>query len=102
LFSLVPLVLAGLFGRMVWLRRERLERTVGVVEVSVSTWLSLGRKPASYPGLCGHPQLSAGFLLDHPPLLLLHPILLGALALLSLPYLALLLRLLLIGYYRHP
>jgi len=78
LFSLVPLVLAGLFGRMVWLRRERLERTVGVVE------------------------LSAGFLLGHPPLLILHPILLGALALLSLPYLTLLLRLLLIGYYRHP
>lgn len=77
-FSLIPLLLAVLFGRMVWMRRERLDRTVGVVE------------------------LSAGFLLDHPPLLLLQPILLAALALLSLPYLTLLLRLLLIGYYRHP
>lgn len=33
LFALVPMILAGLFAWMVWSRRERLERTVGVVEV---------------------------------------------------------------------
>lgn len=33
LFALVPFMLAILFGRMVWKRRKRLERTVAVVEV---------------------------------------------------------------------
>jgi cytochrome bd-type quinol oxidase subunit 2 len=35
LFALVPFALAILFGRMVWKRRKRLERTVAVVEVGV-------------------------------------------------------------------
>ncbi|KAH8080812.1 plasma-membrane choline transporter-domain-containing protein [Filobasidium floriforme] len=78
LFALVPFALAILFGRMVWKRRKRLERTVAVVE------------------------LSSSFLLDHPPVLLLTPALLMVFAVLSIPYLTLLLRLLLIGYYRHP
>jgi len=47
-------------------------------------------------------QLSSSFLLDHPPVLLLTPVLLMVFAVLSVPYLTLVLRLLLIGYYRHP
>lgn len=35
IFALLPLALAALFGRMVWKRRKRLERTVAVVEVCV-------------------------------------------------------------------
>ena len=37
LFALVPFALAILFGRMVWKRRKRLERTVAVVEVGVES-----------------------------------------------------------------
>lgn len=33
ILSVIPLLLAGLFGHMMWKRRQRLERTVAVVEV---------------------------------------------------------------------
>ncbi|RSH81469.1 hypothetical protein EHS25_006826 [Saitozyma podzolica] len=71
-------VLAAWFGRLVWLRRKRLERTAAVVE------------------------LSTNLLLTHPPLLLLTPLLLGVFALTSIPFLTLLIRLGMIGYWRHP
>lgn len=70
--------LAAWFGRLVWIRRKRLERTVAVVE------------------------LSTHLLLTHPPLLLLTPLLLGVFALVSIPFLTLLIRLGMIGYWRHP
>jgi hypothetical protein len=41
-------------------------------------------------------------LLTHPPLLLLTPLLLGVFALTSIPFLTLLIRLGMIGYWRHP
>ncbi len=47
-------------------------------------------------------QLSTKLLLEHPPLLILTPALLVVFTILSIPYLTLILRLLLIGYYRHP
>ncbi|WVR03619.1 hypothetical protein IAU60_000611 [Kwoniella sp. DSM 27419] len=71
-------LLAAFFGRLVWLRRKRLERTVAVVE------------------------LSTNLLLTHPPLLLLTPMLLGIFAITSIPFLTLLIRLGTIGYWRHP
>jgi hypothetical protein len=70
--------LAAFFGRLVWIRRKRLERTVAVVE------------------------LSTELLLSHPPLLLLTPLLLGVFALASIPFMTLLVRLAMIGYWRHP
>jgi hypothetical protein len=70
--------LATWFGRLVWLRRKRLERTASVVE------------------------LSTNLLLTHPPLLLLTPILLAIFALTSIPFLTLLIRLAMVGYWRHP
>ncbi|WVQ80868.1 hypothetical protein IAT38_002975 [Cryptococcus sp. DSM 104549] len=70
--------LAAWFGRLVWLRRRKLERTAAVVE------------------------LSTKLLLTHPPLLLLTPLLLGVFALTSIPFLTLLIRLGMIGYWRHP
>nr|XP_031863504.1 uncharacterized protein CI109_000754 [Kwoniella shandongensis]KAA5530576.1 hypothetical protein CI109_000754 [Kwoniella shandongensis] len=71
-------LLAAFFGRLVWLRRKRLERTAAVVE------------------------LSTNLLLTHPPLLLLTPLLLGVFAITSIPFLTLLIRLGMIGYWRHP
>lgn len=47
-------------------------------------------------------QLATTFLIQHPTLLLITPILLVTFSIVSLPFLALVLRLLLIGYYRHP
>lgn len=47
-------------------------------------------------------QLATGFLIDHPTVLLITPLILTLFSILSLPFLTLLLRLLLIGYYRHP
>ena len=47
-------------------------------------------------------QLATGFLIDHPAVLLITPLILTAFSILSLPFLTLVLRLLLIGYYRHP
>jgi hypothetical protein len=41
-------------------------------------------------------------LLSHPPLLLLTPLLLGVFALVSIPFLTLIVRLGMIGYWRHP
>ncbi|KAL7418727.1 hypothetical protein Q5752_006410 [Cryptotrichosporon argae] len=70
--------LAAWFGRMMWLRRKRLERTAAVVE------------------------LSTHLLLTHPPLLLLTPLLLAVFAVTSIPFLTLLIRLGTIGYWRHP
>ncbi|WWC66832.1 uncharacterized protein I206_100739 [Kwoniella pini CBS 10737] len=71
-------LLAAWFGRLVWIRRKRLDRTASVVE------------------------LSTNLLLTHPPLLLLTPLLLGVFALTSIPFLTLLIRLGTIGYWRHP
>ncbi|ORY34237.1 plasma-membrane choline transporter-domain-containing protein [Naematelia encephala] len=71
-------LLAACFGRLVWVRRKRLERTAAVVE------------------------LSTHLLLTHPPLLLLTPLLLGVFAITSIPFLTLLVRLGTIGYWRHP
>ncbi|WVO23456.1 uncharacterized protein IAS62_004810 [Cryptococcus decagattii] len=76
--ALLLWTLAGWFGRLVWLRRKRLEKTASVVE------------------------LSTKLLLSHPPLLLLTPILLGVFAITSIPFLTLLIRLGMIGYWRHP
>jgi hypothetical protein len=47
-------------------------------------------------------QLSTHLLLTHPPLLLLSPLLLGIFALTSLPFLTMVVRLGMIGYWRHP
>ncbi|KAK1926098.1 plasma-membrane choline transporter-domain-containing protein [Papiliotrema laurentii] len=66
------------FGRLVWVRRQRLEQTAAVVE------------------------LSTALLMDHPPLLILTPLLLGVFALMSIPFLTMLIRLGTIGYWRHP
>jgi hypothetical protein len=63
---------------MVWVRRRRLERTVAVVE------------------------LSTHLLLTHTPLLLLTPVLLAVFTLTSLPFFTLIIRLGMIGYWRHP
>ncbi|WVQ62643.1 uncharacterized protein L199_000790 [Kwoniella botswanensis] len=71
-------LLAAWFGRLVWKRRKRLDRTASVVE------------------------LSTNLLLTHPPLLLLTPLLLGVFAITSIPFLTLLIRLGTIGYWRHP
>ncbi|ORX34778.1 plasma-membrane choline transporter-domain-containing protein [Kockovaella imperatae] len=71
-------ILAAGFGRLVWIRRKRLDRTAAVVE------------------------LSTQLLLSHPPLLLLTPLLLGFFALTSIPFLTMLVRLGTIGYWRHP
>lgn len=70
--------LAALFARLVYVRRKRLERTAAVVE------------------------LSTELLLSHPPLLLLSPLLLGVFAITSIPFFTLLIRLGMIGYWRHP
>ncbi|ODN76186.1 hypothetical protein L202_06106 [Cryptococcus amylolentus CBS 6039] len=70
--------LAAWFGRLMWLRRRRLDRTASVVE------------------------LSTKLLLNHPPLLILTPLLLGVFAIASIPFLTLLIRLGMIGYWRHP
>ena len=90
--AVVLWALAAWFGRLVWIRRRRLERTVAVVEV---------RQPKS-----GRPktdrQLSTKLLLSHPPLLLLSPLLLAVFALTSLPFLTMVVRLGMIGYWRHP
>ncbi|KAI5450338.1 hypothetical protein NCC49_003121 [Naganishia albida] len=74
----IPLVLAGLSTMMVWRRRRRLQTSVAVVEIATS------------------------FLIEHPILLLITPALLVVFSLISIPFLALVLRLLLVGYYRHP
>lgn len=63
---------------MVWVRRKRLERTVAVVE------------------------LSTHLLLTHTPLLLLTPVLLAVFTLTSLPFFTLIIRLGMVGYWRHP
>ncbi|RXK38717.1 hypothetical protein M231_04027 [Tremella mesenterica] len=76
--ALLLWLLAAMFGRMVWLRRKRLERAAAVVE------------------------LSTHLLLTHTPLLLLTPLLLSIFAVLSIPFLTMLLRLGMIGYWRHP
>lgn len=47
-------------------------------------------------------QLATGFLIDNPTILLITPLVLTIFSVISLPFLALVLRLLLIGYYRHP
>lgn len=79
------------FGRLVWTRRKRMERTVAVVEV---------RDPNGISTLTL--QLSTDLLLTHRPLLLLTPLLLAVFALASIPFLTLLIRLGTIGYWRHP
>ncbi|WVQ93672.1 hypothetical protein IAU59_000748 [Kwoniella sp. CBS 9459] len=71
-------LLALFFGRLVYLRRKKLERAAAVVE------------------------LSTNLLLTHQPLLLLTPLLLGVFAFTSIPILTLLVRLGTIGYWRHP
>jgi hypothetical protein len=82
-------LLAALFGRLVWVRRKRLERTVAVVEVSHTPDVADG-------------QLATELLLTHPPLLLLYPILLGVFAVASIPFVTLVIRFAMIGYWRHP
>jgi hypothetical protein len=47
-------------------------------------------------------QLSTQLLLSHPPLLLLSPLLLAVFAFTSLPFLTMVVRLGMIGYWRHP
>jgi hypothetical protein len=47
-------------------------------------------------------QLSTQLLLTHPPLLLLSPLLLAVFAFTSLPFLTMVVRLGMIGYWRHP
>lgn len=76
--AVVLWIVAAGFARMVWIRRRRLERTVSVVELSTS------------------------LLLSHPPLLLLTPLLLAIFAISSIPFMTLLIRLGLIGYWRTP
>ncbi|WOO76951.1 CTL-like protein [Vanrija pseudolonga] len=76
--AVVLWLLSAWFARLLWLRRRKLERTVTVVE------------------------LSTHLLLTHPPLLLLTPLLLAVFAVTSIPFLTLLVRLAMIGYWRHP
>jgi hypothetical protein len=90
--AIVLWALAAWFGRLVWLRRKRLERTVAVVEVCL---LSTRASEADW-------QLSTQLLLSHPPLLLLSPLLLAVFAFTSLPFLTMVVRLGMIGYWRHP
>ncbi|WVO16732.1 hypothetical protein L204_104415 [Cryptococcus depauperatus] len=71
-------VLAAIFARSIYFRRGKLDRTASVVELSTS------------------------FLLSHLPLLILTPFLLSVFALISIPFLTLLIRLGTIGYWRHP
>lgn len=75
IFSLIPLALAVISARSLYYRRKSLLRTVAVVELATSV------------------------VLEHPPILALSLcLLLGALVA-SLPFLSLILRLTLIGYY---
>jgi hypothetical protein len=78
ILSLIPFLLAGLSGRLFWVRRKKLSRAVSVVE------------------------LASTLLLAHPPLLLLTPCLLLAFTLISLPIITVLFRLLLLGYFETP
>lgn len=73
--SIIPLVLAGLFARMVWHRRKALSRSIAVVE------------------------LSARIVLDHPALLLLCAAHLGVFLALTLPFLSIFARLFLVGHF---
>ncbi|KAG8934227.1 hypothetical protein FRC01_004307 [Tulasnella sp. 417] len=75
LFSIIPLALAVLSARSLYYRHKALLRTVAVVE------------------------LSMGVVLENPPLLALSLCLLFAALVASIPFLSLILRLTLIGYY---
>ena len=75
LFSIIPLALCVLSARSLYHRRETLLRTVAVVE------------------------LASTVVLDHPPILALSLSLLFGALVASLPFLSLILRLTLIGYY---
>jgi hypothetical protein len=77
LFSLIPLACALYSARSLYHRQETLLRTVAIVELSTSVLISFS-----------------------PVLLLSLSILLGAL-IASIPFISLLLRLLLVGYFTH-
>lgn len=78
LLAVVLWVVAACFARLVWVRRQRLAQTVSVVELSTS------------------------LLLRHPPLLFLTPFLLMIFAVTSIPFMTLLIRLGMYGYWRQP
>lgn len=75
IFSLLPLVSAVLSARSLLARRRQLEQTINVVELSTT------------------------ILLAHPPLFVLSPAILFACMIMSLPILALVFRLFLVGYW---
>ncbi|SNX85981.1 uncharacterized protein MEPE_04690 [Melanopsichium pennsylvanicum] len=75
IISIVPLVLAVLFARMVWQRRKALSRSIAVLE------------------------LSCDVVLKHPALLVLALATLGAFALITIPFLFLFTRLFLVGHF---
>ncbi|BEI89586.1 uncharacterized protein CcaverHIS019_0209480 [Cutaneotrichosporon cavernicola] len=78
LFAVVLWIVAACFARLVWVRRRRLAQTVSVVELSTS------------------------LLLRHQPLLFLTPLLLMVFAVTSIPFMTLLVRLGMYGYWRQP
>ncbi|CAK9785569.1 hypothetical protein CC85DRAFT_284461 [Cutaneotrichosporon oleaginosum] len=78
LFAVALWIVAALFARLVWVRRRRLAQTVSVVELSTS------------------------LLLRHQPLLVLTPLLLVVFAVTSIPFMTLLIRLGMYGYWRQP
>ncbi|CED84491.1 Choline transporter-like protein [Phaffia rhodozyma] len=78
ILSIIPLLFSGLASRLLWTRRAKLSRTVSVVE------------------------LASDVLLKHPPLLALTPALLVAFTVISIPFITVLLRLFLLGYFEYP
>ncbi|KAL7409201.1 plasma-membrane choline transporter-domain-containing protein [Mrakia frigida] len=78
IISIFPFLAAILSARVIWSRRAKLARTVGVVELAIDV------------------------LLTHPPLLVLTPALLAVFSVASVPFLVVIMRLLLLGYYESP